>query len=184
MCFYLSEQNAAAKEGLAAHADKVTEELHAKDMERQLQMQGEVSQIAASVVGRLAEIARECERLVSSVSDEVAQLEVEVSDRANIGEVRELSEEVSRLKEGERSLENHILGVPEVTSNSGSWDRMVVELGTDLVFISNNAPIQWISHDSKAWRVVTISYSIVSLYIRSRGSRAVKRRKRGLVEGR
>ena len=79
-------------------------------VQRQLQMQGEVSQrLAASLDGRLEEVVRQCERRISestkalllrveAVPSGVARLEKEVGDRANSGGVMALSEEVAQLK--------------------------------------------------------------------------------------
>ena len=80
-------------------------------IQRQVQMQGNVSQILASLDGRIDESARECERRISAVSDHVGHLERELSDRARTAEVKVLSEEVLHLKDSERSLGNRISGV-------------------------------------------------------------------------
>ena len=84
-------------------------------LQRQLQMQGEVSQLAVSLEGRLDEIARECERQVSdvrtqasAVSEDVARLKEKVGGRASTGDVMPLSEEVARLKDGEQGLVDRI----------------------------------------------------------------------------
>ena len=81
-------------EGLRLKVENLERQLCA--VQRQLQMQGEVSQLAASIDGRLNEIARECERQLSSVSDDV---------------MRTLSTEVSRLKEDERKLVDRVSDV-------------------------------------------------------------------------
>ena len=81
-------------EGLRVKVENLERQLCA--VQRQLQMQGEVSQLAASIDGRLDEIARECERQVSSVSNDV---------------MRTLSTEVSRLKEDERILGDRVSDV-------------------------------------------------------------------------
>ena len=126
----LRNQNGVAGEDLSARAGEPVsgmEELHGKvhdlerqlcAMQRQLQMQWDVSQRVASLDGRLNEIVRECESRVSdvklqisSVSEDVARLEKEVSIRARIGDVKELSDDVSRLKEGERKLGDRISDV-------------------------------------------------------------------------
>ena len=104
-------------------ANKEVEELRVKvqNMERQLcamqrQLQMQVSQLAVSLEGRLDEISRECEGRISAVSDHVDHLEREVSDRARTGEVTVLSEEVSRLKDSERSLGDRIASVETKTT--------------------------------------------------------------------
>ena len=127
-CVSLSDRkgSSAAGEDLSARVgepDKATEELRVKvqDLERQLcavqrqlQMQGEVSRLATS----LGEIARECERRVSTVSEDVVRLEREVSDRARNGEVKSLIEELSRLKDGERRLDSRISDVEKKATDA------------------------------------------------------------------
>ena len=94
-------------------------------VQRQLQMQGEVSQLAASLDGRLDEIARECGRQaadvnsrVSAVSQDVANLKKEVGSRASAGDVERLSKDVLRLKEGERSLGDRISSVDRTAAEA------------------------------------------------------------------
>ena len=118
---HLSEGRGAPGEDASAR-DEAAEGLHARvhDLERQLcalqrqlQMQGEVSKVAAAVEGRLAEVVGECERRiceagdalrgdvasqVSAVSGELGRLKSEVGERARSGDVRALSEEVAQLK--------------------------------------------------------------------------------------
>ena len=100
--------------------DKEVEELCVKvqDLERQvsalqrqLQMQGEVSHLAASLEGRLDKVVREVDSRISAVSDDVAHLKREVSDRASLEDMKSISNEISRLKEDERSLGDRISGV-------------------------------------------------------------------------
>ena len=126
-CFSLRSRRSAAGEDLSARPDvpdKAVEGLCAKvqdlerqlcAMQRQLQMQGEVSQLAMSLDGKLGEIERECDRQVSDlrlkvsdVSEEVVSLKKELNDKASNGEVMELSEKVSHLKDAERRLEDGI----------------------------------------------------------------------------
>ena len=121
-CVSLNDRkgSSGAGEDLPARAgqpDRAAEELRVKvqDLERQLcavqrqlHMQGEVSQLAASLDDRLDEIARECERRVSTVSEDVVRLEREVSDRARNGEVQRLIDDVSSLKDAERRLDGRI----------------------------------------------------------------------------
>ena len=102
-----------AIEGLCVKVQDLERQLCA--VQRQIQMQGEVSQLAVSLDDRLDKVAQECERRVcdvrshvSAVSEDVVRLRKEVSDRASAGEVRELSEEFSRLKAGEQSLGDRI----------------------------------------------------------------------------
>ena len=123
----LSDCNDAGGEGLHSRADepdKTMEGLRVKvenlerqlcALQRQLQMQGDVSKLASSLDGRLNELARECERRVSAVSEDVVRLEKEVGERASTGDVKSLLEEVSHLKEGERSLGDRLLGVDTET---------------------------------------------------------------------
>ena len=126
-CFSLRSRRSAAGEDLSARPDvpdKAVEGLCAKvqdlerqlcAMQRQLEMQGEVSQLAMSLDGKLGEIERECDRQVSDlrlkvsdVSEEVVSLKKELNDKASNGEVMELSEKVSHLKDAERRLEDGI----------------------------------------------------------------------------
>ena len=109
-CFSLSSRKGSASEDLSASSeepDKEVEGLRAKvqDLERQLcafqrklQLHSETSQVTAALDHRLNEIARECERQVSAASEDV---------------LNRVSEEVSRLKEGERRLSGRISGVEE-----------------------------------------------------------------------
>ena len=111
-------------EGLRAKVEDLERQLCA--VQRQLHMQGEVSQLAASLDGRLDEIARECERGVSDVRLEVSavssRLEKEMGERASAGDVRSLSDEVSRLKEGERRLASRI---SDVEGQAAETERVV-----------------------------------------------------------
>ena len=118
-----SDESEKEIDGLRVKVQNLERKLCA--VQRQLQMQGEVSQLAVALEGRLDEIERECERRVSdvmlqvsSVSEDVAHLKKEVSERASTGDVRELSEEVLRLKEEERSLVDRILGVEKKTEET------------------------------------------------------------------
>ena len=61
-------------------------------VQRHLQMQGKVSQLAVCLNGRLDEITRECEKWVSAVSEDVVGLKKEEGWRR---------EEVLRLKEAQ-----------------------------------------------------------------------------------
>ena len=90
-------------EGLRVKVQDLERQLCA--VQRQLQMQGEVSQLAASLDGRLAEVADECDRRMSDMTSQLSA----VSNEALKG----LSEEVSRLKEGERSLGDRLLSVEQ-----------------------------------------------------------------------
>ena len=110
-------------EGLCVKVQDLERQLCA--VQRQLQMQGEVAQLAASLDGRLDEIARECGRQaadvnsrVSAVSQDVANLKKEVGDRASVGDVERLSKDVLRLKEGERSLGDRISSVDRTAAEA------------------------------------------------------------------
>ena len=119
-CFSSSARNDAGGEDLSARADepdKEVEGLRVKvenlerqlcAVQRQLQMQSEVTKLAESLDERFDEMARECERQVSEVSEHVTHLETEVGEKASSGDMRSLSEEVTRLKEDERSLDDRI----------------------------------------------------------------------------
>ena len=128
-CFSLSEMKGAAGEESSAREPNAVEGLRVKvqDLERQLcavqrqlQMQGEVSQLAAALDGRLDEIARECAREVSAVrsqasavSEDVARLKEEVGERASAQDVTGLLEDVARLKDSESTLGKRVAGVEE-----------------------------------------------------------------------
>ena len=104
-----AEEPSKEVEGLRAKVQDMERRLGA--MQRQLHMQGEVSELAVSLDRRLDEVALECERRVASVSERLARAEREVRERAGVREVELVSEEVSRLKEGERKLKKCISGV-------------------------------------------------------------------------
>ena len=112
----LSDEKSHASEELSAPASE-PEELHVKvqglerqlcAIQRQIQMQGEVSQLAMSLDDRLNVITGECERMVSAVSEDVVLLKKEMLGRASSAEMRELSEAVSHLKENEERLANRV----------------------------------------------------------------------------
>ena len=127
--FSLSDTKGAADEDSSAREPNAVEGLRVKvqDLERQLcavqrqlQMQGEVSQLAAALDGRLDEIARECAREVSAVrsqasavSEDVARLKEEVGERASAQDVTGLLEDVARLKDSESTLGKRVAGVEE-----------------------------------------------------------------------
>ena len=126
------EEGSVSTDALAPADDRdtVVERLEAKledferrlsAMQRQFQMQGEVSKLAESVESRLSEIAEDCERRIeetgqalrgdlrsqaSSMSDEVGSLRKELSNMARAGDVQALAGEVERLKEAERKRES------------------------------------------------------------------------------
>ena len=110
-------------EGLRVKVQDLERQLCA--VQRQLQMQGEVSELAASLDGRLAEIRSECERQVSdvraqvsTVSNDVIRLNQEVSEMARTGEVKELTDAVSRLKEDERRIGDRISEVQKAAKEA------------------------------------------------------------------
>ena len=133
-CFSLSDRKGNDGENLSTRADEPEKEMEGlrvkvQDMERQLhavqrqlQMQGQVSQLVGSLDSRLDGIARECKRQVSDVRSHVAadvvRLEKEVSEKASNGDVQKLSQEISRLKEGERSLGDRIAHVEKEASET------------------------------------------------------------------
>ena len=91
-------------------------------VQRQLQMQGDVSQLAVSLGDRLNEIKSESEMRVSdvisqvsAVREDIARLSKDVSDRASTGDVKSLSEDVLRLKGDEWRLDNRISDVEKAT---------------------------------------------------------------------
>ena len=82
-------------------------------VQRQIQMQGEVSHLAASLDDKLESVVRECQRQISetgealrsdvksrveAVSGGVARLEREVGHKAHSEDMKALSEEVAKLK--------------------------------------------------------------------------------------
>ena len=96
-------------------------------LQRQLQMQGEVSQVAASIEGRLDEVASACERRVEETDERVAEmgsrvleaahdlgeLKKELGLRASAEDLAKLAADVSRLKEAEQRLNGQISAVAE-----------------------------------------------------------------------
>ena len=120
-----SDRKGSTREEVSARADEHKKEVDGMRvkienlerqlcaMQRQLQLQGDVLQLAVSLDGRLDNFVRECERRISeseeamrgdvklqvvAVSSRVARLEKDVGDRASIDDLRTLSEEVARLK--------------------------------------------------------------------------------------
>lgn len=87
-------------------------------VQQQLQMQGEVSQLAATLDNRLEEISRDCESRFSYVSSQVSavpgrvsRLNTEMSEKASTDDMMELFEDVSHLKEREWSHECRLMRV-------------------------------------------------------------------------
>ena len=122
----LNDKKASASDDLSAHGEEPNKDVEGlrvkvQDLERQLcavqrqlQMQGEVSQLAVSLDGRLDEIARECERQVSdvrsevsAVSEDVVRLTKDVRERANCSDVKGLREEVLRERERVQPWQSH-----------------------------------------------------------------------------
>ena len=89
-------------EGLQEKVQDLERQLCA--MQRQIHIQADVSKLAVSLDGRLDEIARDCERRVSTLSERFERLEKEVRAKASTQDMRGLFDEVSRLKEDERRL--------------------------------------------------------------------------------
>ena len=145
-CVRLNDTKGTAGEDSSAQSDESEKEIDGlrvkvQDLERQLcavqrqlQMQGDVSQLVVALDGRLDEIERECERRVSdvrsqvsSVSEDIANLKKEVSERASTGDVRGISEEVLHLKEQERSLEDRISSVEKRTEETDRGLRDTIQ---------------------------------------------------------
>ena len=123
----IGDEHWAAMEELKQQVLNVTRQFSA--LQRQLQMQGEVSQVAASLEGRLDEVASECERRAAEADEalraEIRRLDVGSQDvardlgdlkkelglRARAEDLEKLAKEVSRLKEAERGLDGRISAV-------------------------------------------------------------------------
>ena len=123
----IGDEHWAAVEELKQQVLDLTRQFSA--LQRQLQMQGEVSQVAASLEGRLDEVASECERRAAEADEalraEIRRLDVgsrdvardlgdlkkELGLRARAEDLEKLEEEVSRLKEAERGLDGRISAV-------------------------------------------------------------------------
>ena len=107
------DEHWAAVEELKQQVLDLTRQVSA--LQRQLQMQGEVSQVAASIEGRLDEVASACERRAAETDEalraEIRRLDVgaQVSDVAR--GLEKLEQEVSRLKEAEQGLNGRISAV-------------------------------------------------------------------------
>ena len=121
----VEDRNSGVYEALSARLDDGMERLEGQiadlnrqmcALQRQLHMQGEVSQLAASVEGRFDEVLQACESRmeetgqalrghvnaqVAAVADDVLQLKQEISSKANTEEVNALSADVMRLKKAE-----------------------------------------------------------------------------------
>ena len=105
----------SGRRGAAGKLDEVAAELLVKhrDLElqvcamqqQQLQMHDEVSQLSASLNDAMSQ--------VSAVSEDVARLKQDVSNRASNGAVKELSEMVSDLNDSESSLKERLLRAEE-----------------------------------------------------------------------
>ena len=200
----LSGRNDAGGEGLPARTDepdKTMEGLRVKvenlerqlcALQRQVQMQGDVSKLVSSLAGRLTDIACDCER---RVSEAFVRLEKEVGERVSTGDVKSLSDEVKAVRDQLKGLLEkefvydqskplegiiahltcqcggnvHEEKVVNVTSSScyrdggGDEPKMVAELGTNSYLQSENKPNQWIRYDFKGRRVALRSYSIRSV---------------------
>ena len=90
--------------GRVTRHDVILEQLQRRvlELEHQLQVQRDVSERVEAVENRLEETHRELEEIRrNDVRDDIRQLKRDVSERATAADVRELSKEVSRLKEAE-----------------------------------------------------------------------------------
>ena len=109
-------------------------------LQRQLQMQGEVSHVAASLEGRLDEVASACERRaaeadealssrVADVSRDLGELRGELGLRARAEDLQQLAEEVRCLKEAEQRLWEEVQ--PKIKSDplDGIIARLTHEYG-------------------------------------------------------
>ena len=89
-------------------------------MQRQLKMQGEVSELAVAVNDRLDKIVSKSEKQTTEIRDvnlqmvhHVELLKKEISSKAGVGDVEALSKQVSALREAERRLDGQIASVEE-----------------------------------------------------------------------
>ena len=121
------DERGAVAEELKQQVLDLTRQVSA--LQRQLQMQGEVSQVAASLEGRLSEVASACERRAAEtdealhaeihkldagsrdVARDLEELKGQLGLMARAEDLQRLEEEVSRLKEAERELDGRILAV-------------------------------------------------------------------------
>ena len=141
-------------------------------LQRQLQMQGEVSQVAASIEGRLDEVARDLG---------------ELGLRARAEDLKKSDEEASRLKEvlieridlksdpldgiiahltRECGGNVHEKGVVNDTASAcyglSYTPDNAADLGSDLAWWSPDSPNSWLCYDFGGRRVTPTSYSIRS----------------------
>ena len=116
----------ALREGVGDH-DSVMErmadlERQLAAMQRQLKMQGEVSELAVAVNERLDKIVSKSEKQMtetgqeicdvkSQVAQQVELLKKEINSRASAVDVEALSKELSSLREAERRLDGRIVSV-------------------------------------------------------------------------
>ena len=139
------DEHWAALEELKQQVLDLTRQFSA--LQRQLQMQGEVSQVAASLEGRLDEVASECEHRVTNTDEvlraEIRRVDVGVSDvardledlkkelglRVRDDDLQKLAEEVSRLKEVEQRLrEEAQLKIERFDVKSDPLDGIIAHL--------------------------------------------------------
>lgn len=115
-CLSLGDHKGSAGEHLSTRADETDKEMEGlrvkvQDLERQLGAVQRQLQIQATAFGdRVDEIVRQCEERVFGVRSQVA------AAADDVGNIRELSEEVSRLKESERRLRARVSDAEEKTT--------------------------------------------------------------------
>ena len=108
-------------------------------VQRQLKMQGDVSELAVAVSDRLdkiearsekqmAETGRELQDVKSQVANNVELLEKKIGSRASAGDVEALLREVSSLREAERRLDGQIVHMEEKIKEDNKALREAIEL--------------------------------------------------------
>ena len=153
-------------------------------LQRQLQMQEKVSQVAASIEGLLDKVASACERRAAETEaprlEELARAVSAVDARARESDRvlrEEVLPEIERIEYVDPILNGiiarltrkcggnvHKAGVVTVTASSvcGCQLENVVDLTSDSEFWTNDSPDSWIRYDFGGWRVTPTSYSIRS----------------------
>ena len=165
------DEHWAVVEELQQQVRDLTQQVSA--LQRQLQMQGEVSRLAASLKDRLDEFASECERRVARLDGRISAVEARVAEaermllaeRIDLKSNQPLNGIISHLRR-ECGGNVHMEGVVNVTASScygeGCKPENAVDFNPNRPFASQDLPNSWICYDFKGRRVTPTSYSIMS----------------------
>ena len=169
------EELGTVVEELQQQVSALTQQVSA--LQRQLRMQGEVSQLAASLEGLVNKRERR-----TAESDETLLAEIRRVDGRISAVEQVLREEVLPKRERidlksdpldgiiarltrECGGNVHLEGIVKVTASSvhpldTNKLEHVVDLKSDSLFFTTNSPNSWLRCDFKRWRVAPVSYSI------------------------